>query len=90
MNRSPRAAVTVSISDIMDPHTAPLPQALAVLWDVLRALPLGWTRYEEYRYFFDADGAEERVSTFLERDRCLVLPFAIAGRSHDVRVEALP
>ncbi|MDH6579224.1 hypothetical protein [Kitasatospora sp. MAP5-34] len=87
VSRSQWPAVTVSVDGILDPLAAPLPQALGALWEVLRALPLGWTQFEAYRYFFDTPGAEERVSTFLERDRCLVLSFAMDGRSHVVRVE---
>lgn len=79
-------AVTVSIEDITEPATfSRLPDALEALWEALRVLPLGWTQYEAYRYFF-GPGAVERVAEFLERDGELTLSFAMAGRSHAVRV----
>jgi hypothetical protein len=78
--------VTVSIDGITEPATfSRLPDALAALWEALRVLPLGWTQYEAYRYFFGA-GAVERVQAFLDRDGELTLSFAMAGRSHAVRV----
>jgi len=79
-------SVTVSIEDITAPATfSQLPDALAALWEALRVLPLGWTQYEAYRYFF-GPGAVERVEAFLERDGQLILSFSMAGRSHAVRV----
>ncbi|GAA2135615.1 hypothetical protein GCM10009760_14360 [Kitasatospora kazusensis] len=80
--------VVVEIEGVMAPtEFKKLGDAVAAVWESLRPLPLGWTQYEAYRYFFDTPGAEERVTEFLERDRCLTLTFAIAGRSHYVRVE---
>ncbi|MDH6575821.1 hypothetical protein [Kitasatospora sp. MAP5-34] len=82
------SGVVVEIEGVMAPaEFRNLGDAVAALWESLRVLPLGWTQFEAYRYFFDTAGAEERVRTFLERDRCLVLSFAMAGRSHAVRVE---
>ncbi|GAA2149261.1 hypothetical protein GCM10009760_42160 [Kitasatospora kazusensis] len=78
--------ITVSIEGITAPATFQrLPDALAALWEALRVLPLGWTQYEAYRYFF-GPGAVQRVEGFLERDGELTLSFALAGRSHAVRV----
>ncbi|AUG79824.1 hypothetical protein CFP65_5113 [Kitasatospora sp. MMS16-BH015] len=75
---------TVEIEDITAPATfANLADALAALWEALRALPLGWTQAEAYRYFLGPDGVE-RVEAFLERDDQLVLTFAMAGRTHAV------
>ncbi|GAA2751502.1 MULTISPECIES: hypothetical protein [Kitasatospora] len=77
---------TVSIEDITEPATfSRLPDAVAALWESLRVLPLGWTQYEAYRYFF-GPGAVERVEDFLSREGELVLSFRMAGRSHAVRV----
>ncbi|MDH6578936.1 hypothetical protein [Kitasatospora sp. MAP5-34] len=82
----PGPPITVSIEGITEPATfSRLPDALAALWEALRVLPLGWTQYEAYRYFF-GPGAVERVEAFLERDGELTLSFAMAGRSHAVRV----
>lgn len=77
---------TVSIEDVTTSATfAHLPDALAALWEALRVLPLGWTQYEAYRYFFGA-GAVERVNEFLDRDGELTLSFAMGGRSHLVQL----
>jgi hypothetical protein len=79
--------VTVSIEGITEPATfTHLPDALAALWDALRVLPLGWTQYEAYRYFF-GPGAVERVTTFLDRDGELTLSFAMGGRTHLVSLQ---
>ncbi|MER5867953.1 hypothetical protein [Kitasatospora sp. NPDC002040] len=83
MSRSYR----VSIEDITAPATfSHLPDALAALWEALRVLPLGWTQYEAYRFFF-GPGVVERVTEFLDRDGELTLSFAMAGRSHLVQVQ---
>ncbi|MEV4556456.1 hypothetical protein AB0K51_05585 [Kitasatospora sp. NPDC049285] len=62
-----------------------LADALTSLWAVLRTLPLGWTQYEAYRYFF-GPGAPERTAAFLARDGQLLLTAALLGRSHLIRV----
>ncbi|GAA4865481.1 hypothetical protein ACGFX4_30270 [Kitasatospora sp. NPDC048365] len=78
---------TVSIEDITEPATfTRLPDALDALWQSLRVLPLGWTQYEAYRYFF-GPGAVERVETFLARDGRLTLSFHMAGRAHAIRLD---
>ncbi|MDH6129657.1 hypothetical protein [Kitasatospora sp. GP82] len=85
-SRGSGTAVTVSIEDITAPATFnQLSDALVALWEALRVLPLGWTQYQAYRYFF-GPGAEQRVAEFLERDGELTLSFTMAGRSHAVRV----
>ncbi|WP_441250100.1 hypothetical protein [Kitasatospora sp. McL0602] len=82
----PGRQVTVSIEDITAPATfSHLPDALTALWEALRVLPLGWTQYDAYRYFF-GPGAVERVEAFLDRNGELTLSFAMAGRHHTVRV----
>ncbi|MEW1912820.1 hypothetical protein AB0442_31030 [Kitasatospora sp. NPDC085895] len=79
---------TVSIEDVTTPATFNrLDDALAALWDALRALPLGWTQYDAYRYFLTEDDAPRRVAEFLARDGYLALSFTMAGRPHAVRVE---
>ncbi|WP_344465958.1 hypothetical protein [Kitasatospora kazusensis] len=81
--------VTVEIEDITQPaQFGDLAAAIAALWNSLRALPMGSFQYEAYREFF-GDGAVERVEEFLQRDGRLMLTFAMAGRSHYVRVEVL-
>ncbi|WP_405020581.1 hypothetical protein OHV05_30725 [Kitasatospora sp. NBC_00070] len=79
----------VSIEDVAAPATfKSLETALAALWEALRVLPLGWTQFNAYQYFLNRPDAVERVSEFLARDGWLELTFAMAGRSHSVRVRA--
>ncbi|MFG2821714.1 hypothetical protein ACGFX4_20065 [Kitasatospora sp. NPDC048365] len=76
----------VEIEGITEPATfSRLPEALSALWAALRVLPLGWTQYEAYRYFF-GEGSAERVKTFLDRDGQLSLSFQLEGRAHAVHV----
>jgi len=82
----PATGYEVVIEDVTEPHTfVQLPDALSALWESLRALPLGNTQYEAYRFFF-GEGAVERVEQFLARDGRLSLTFTMAGRAHEVRV----
>ncbi|RKE21325.1 hypothetical protein [Streptomyces sp. TLI_171] len=77
---------TVSIEDITAPATfLSLAHALGSLWETLRTLPLGWTQYEAYRYFF-GPGATTRADAFLARDGQLTLGFALLGRTRLIRV----
>lgn len=77
---------TVSIEDITEPASyAELADALAALWATLRTLPLGWTQFEAYRFFF-GPGAAERTREFLARDGHLELSFVLLGRSRLIRV----
>ncbi|MFJ5923548.1 hypothetical protein ACIQF6_13185 [Kitasatospora sp. NPDC092948] len=62
-----------------------LADALASLWGTLRTLPLGWTQYEAYRYFF-GPGVAQRTEGFLARDGHLVLTFALLGHTRLIRV----
>lgn len=81
-----RRPVTVEIEDITQPaQFNDLADAVAALWESLRALPIGSYQYEAYRDFFGGD-AVERIEEFLERDGQLALSFAMAGRSHAVWV----
>ncbi|WP_405017391.1 hypothetical protein OHV05_10155 [Kitasatospora sp. NBC_00070] len=78
--------VTVEIEDVTQPATFNgLADAVAAVWNSLRALPLGHLQYDAYRDFF-GEGAVERVSKFLDRDGELLLSFAMAGRSHFVLI----
>ena len=80
-----RMPVTVEIEDVTEPaQFADLATAVTALWNSLRALPLGNYQYEAYREFFG--GGAERVDEFLQRDGELTLCFAMAGRSHAVKV----
>ncbi|MFJ1755798.1 hypothetical protein [Kitasatospora sp. NPDC088134] len=77
---------TVSIEDITEPASFRfLADALASLWSTLRTLPLGWTQYEAYRYFF-GPGAADRTAAFLARDGQLRLTFVLLGRTRLLRV----
>ncbi|MFF2630558.1 hypothetical protein ACFVUN_32930 [Kitasatospora griseola] len=62
-----------------------LADALASLWGTLRTLPLGWTQYEAYRYFF-GPGAAQRTESFLLRDGHLLLSFVLLGQTRLIRV----
>ncbi|GAA2275209.1 MULTISPECIES: hypothetical protein [Kitasatospora] len=85
MPTSTEARIVVEIEDITAPATfSRLSDALAALWASLRELPLGWQQHEAYRYFL-GEGAEQRVEDHLARGE-MVLSFAMAGRSHLVRV----
>lgn len=78
--------VVVEITGITTPaRFRRLPDAVAAVWDAVRALPLGNTQYEAYRYFFTRPDAVQRVTEFLERDGELSLTFSMNGRSHSVR-----
>ncbi|WP_457031759.1 hypothetical protein [Kitasatospora sp. P5_F3] len=82
-----REPVTVSIEGVTEPATFKhLPDALAALWESLRALPLGAVQADAYRYFLTRPDAVERVTEFLTRDGRLDLTFALAGRCHLVSV----
>jgi len=86
--RTVQGPFTVSIEDVTEPATFKrLDDALVALWEALRALPLGWTQYDAYRYFLTRWDAVACVTDFLERDGYLSLTFTMAGRSHYVRVE---
>ncbi|MFF4343921.1 hypothetical protein ACFY00_28825 [Kitasatospora sp. NPDC001540] len=77
---------TVGIEGITEPTSFPaLAPALSSLWQTLNTLPLGWTQYEAYRYFF-GPGAVERTEAFLARDGRLQLGFALLGRTRLIRV----
>lgn len=85
-----RRPVTVEIEDITQPaHFSNLPDALAALWESLRVLPLGTVQYDAYRYFF-GEGAEQRVRDLMRQRGEMSLAFALAGRSHAVRVKVAP
>ncbi|MGW4807421.1 hypothetical protein [Kitasatospora sp. NPDC004272] len=77
---------TVAIGEITEPTSFPsLAPALGSLWWTLNALPLGWTQFEAYRYFF-GPGAVERTEAFLARDGRLQLGFALLGRTRLISV----
>ncbi|QKW21713.1 hypothetical protein HUT16_24010 [Kitasatospora sp. NA04385] len=77
---------TVVIGGITEPTSFPaLAPALASLWWTLNTLPLGWTQFEAYRYFF-GPGAVERTEAFLARDGRLQLGFALLGRTRLITV----
>ncbi|MEV6212726.1 hypothetical protein [Kitasatospora sp. NPDC051914] len=79
--------VVVEIEGVTVPATfARLPEAVAAVWEAMRALPLGNTQYEAYRYFFTRHDAADRVTDFLRRDGYLSLSFTMQGRPHTVRV----
>ncbi|GAA2774260.1 MULTISPECIES: hypothetical protein [Kitasatospora] len=64
-----------------------LSDAAAAIWHSVRALPLGNTQYEAYRYFFTRPDAVERCREFIDRDTGLTLSFRMNGRSHRVRIQ---
>ncbi|MEU3496026.1 hypothetical protein [Kitasatospora cineracea] len=77
---------TVGIEEITEPTSfLALAPALASLWQTLHTLPLGWTQFEAYRYFF-GPGAVERTEAFLQRDGQLQLGFALLGRTRLISV----
>ncbi|MFJ4681109.1 MULTISPECIES: hypothetical protein [Kitasatospora] len=77
---------TVGIEEITEPTSFfSLAPALSSLWQTLHALPLGWTQFEAYRYFF-GPGAVERTEAFLRRDGRLQLSFALLGRTRLISV----
>ncbi|WP_354642908.1 hypothetical protein [Kitasatospora camelliae] len=79
--------VVVEIEGVTAPAMfARLPDAVAAVWGAMRALPLGNTQYEAYKYFFTRPDAVERVTEFIQRDGELNLSFSMDGRSHRVRV----
>ncbi|BAJ30925.1 MULTISPECIES: hypothetical protein [Kitasatospora] len=77
---------TVGIAEITEPTSfLTLAPALSSLWQTLRTLPLGWTQFEAYRYFF-GPGATGRTEEFLARDGRLRLSFALLGRTRLISV----
>ncbi|MFD8594253.1 hypothetical protein ACFV1L_04575 [Kitasatospora sp. NPDC059646] len=81
-----QSGYAVSIEGITETTSfASLADAIASLWATLRTLPLGWTQYEAYRYFF-GPGAAERTEAFLARDGQLLLSFILLGRTRVIQV----
>ncbi|MFF0393848.1 hypothetical protein ACFYS8_34875 [Kitasatospora sp. NPDC004615] len=84
--KGPQSGYAVSIEGITESASfASLADALASLWGTLRTLPLGWTQYEAYRYFF-GPGAAQRTEGFLARDGHLLLSFVLLGHNRAIRV----
>ncbi len=77
--------VTADIEGVMEPQQVPLPQAIVLLWEALRALPLGAVQYGAYEYFF-GDGVEQRVLTAIQQDGWLNLTFRLEGELRSVRI----
>ncbi len=77
--------VTVSIEGVLKPVQKPLPQAVVLAWQTLRALPLG-SQYEAYRRFFGT-GAQQRVREAFDQDGQLELTFQLEGELRSVRIE---
>ncbi|MGW4379665.1 hypothetical protein [Kitasatospora sp. NPDC004531] len=81
-----QSGFAVTIEGLTEPASfLTLADALASLWGTLRTLPLGWTQYEAYRYFFGPDAAQ-RTEGFLARDGHLLLSFALLGTTRLIRV----
>ncbi|MFD8484024.1 hypothetical protein [Kitasatospora sp. NPDC059673] len=84
--KGPQSGYAVSIEGITESASfVSLADALASLWGTLRTLPLGWTQYEAYRYFF-GPGATQRTEGFLARDGHLLLSFILLGQTRVIRV----
>ncbi|MFD7645892.1 hypothetical protein ACFV4P_35250 [Kitasatospora sp. NPDC059795] len=84
--KGPQTGYAASIEGITETTSfASLADALASLWGTLRTLPLGWTQYEAYRYFFGPDAAQ-RTEGFLARDGHLLLSFVLLGHNRQIRV----
>ncbi|GAA2147307.1 hypothetical protein GCM10009760_38050 [Kitasatospora kazusensis] len=80
-------AVVVEIDGVTAPaRFDELPDALAALWESLRALPLGAVQADAFHYFLTRPDAAEHVTEFVRRDGALLLSFAMGGRSHAVRL----
>lgn len=78
--------VVVEIQGITAPATfRRLPDAVMAVWESLRALPLGSTQYEAYKFFMTRPDAVERINEFLDRDGQLDLSFSLDNCSHAVR-----
>lgn len=79
--------MTVEITGITAPATfARLPDALAALWESMRALPLGMLQYDLIDYYATRPDAVQRVARSLERNGEVALAFALGDESHVMRV----
>ncbi|MFD9125590.1 hypothetical protein [Kitasatospora sp. NPDC059571] len=79
--------VVVEIEDVTaEAVFARLPDALAAVWQALRALPLGAVQADAFEYFLTRPDAVRAVARFLRRDGELSLTFTLEGRPHAVRI----
>ncbi|MFJ9517858.1 hypothetical protein ACIRPK_06265 [Kitasatospora sp. NPDC101801] len=77
----------VSIEDVTErANFTHLSDALAALWDALRALPLGVVQADAYRSYLIGEGSTERVREQLAQSGALALTFTMGGQSHLVEI----
>ncbi|MEV4559155.1 hypothetical protein AB0K51_19510 [Kitasatospora sp. NPDC049285] len=69
----------------MEPREFPtLPAALRVLWDALRALPMGSGQYDAYQSLLCGEDAAETVTLLFDRRPSVTYSVVIEGRTHAV------